>query len=35
MDFREPQIAGTFVYHCHVLQHEDAGMMAQIEVDPK
>jgi FtsP/CotA-like multicopper oxidase with cupredoxin domain len=35
MDFRHPGIAGTFVYHCHVLEHEDLGMMAKIEVDPK
>jgi FtsP/CotA-like multicopper oxidase with cupredoxin domain len=35
MDFREPQIAGKFVYHCHVLDHEDAGMMAIIQVNPK
>ncbi len=34
MDFRDPNIAGTFVYHCHVLAHEDSGMMAKIEVDP-
>jgi L-ascorbate oxidase len=25
-------IAGDFVYHCHILQHEDAGMMARIRV---
>jgi FtsP/CotA-like multicopper oxidase with cupredoxin domain len=35
MDFRAPEIAGTFVYHCHILDHEDAGMMAKIQVDPK
>jgi FtsP/CotA-like multicopper oxidase with cupredoxin domain len=35
MDFRHPAIAGTFVYHCHVLEHEDLGMMAKIEVDPQ
>jgi len=35
MDFRHPGIAGTFVYHCHVLEHEDLGMMAKIEVDPQ
>ena len=35
MDFREADIAGTFVYHCHIFDHEDAGMMAKIEVDPK
>jgi FtsP/CotA-like multicopper oxidase with cupredoxin domain len=34
MDFRDPNIAGTFVYHCHILDHEDGGMMAKIEVDP-
>lgn len=34
MDFRDPTIAGTFVYHCHVLDHEDAGMMAKIQVNP-
>lgn len=25
---------GRFVFHCHILEHEDAGMMAQFEVDP-
>ena len=34
MDFRDPEIAGTFVFHCHVLDHEDAGMMAKIRVNP-
>jgi FtsP/CotA-like multicopper oxidase with cupredoxin domain len=34
MDFRDPEIAGTFVYHCHILDHEDAGMMAKILVKP-
>jgi FtsP/CotA-like multicopper oxidase with cupredoxin domain len=34
MDFRDPNIAGTFVFHCHVLDHEDAGMMGKIQVDP-
>jgi FtsP/CotA-like multicopper oxidase with cupredoxin domain len=28
---RDAQV-GTFVYHCHILQHEDAGMMAVIRV---
>jgi len=23
---------GRFVFHCHILEHEDAGMMAQMEV---
>ena len=34
MDFRDPNIAGTFVYHCHILDHEDGGMMAKILVNP-
>lgn len=34
MDFRDPQIVGTFVYHCHILEHEDNGMMAKIAVIP-
>jgi FtsP/CotA-like multicopper oxidase with cupredoxin domain len=32
MDFRDPNIAGTFLYHCHILEHEDAGMMGSIAV---
>jgi FtsP/CotA-like multicopper oxidase with cupredoxin domain len=35
MDFRDPNTIGTFVYHCHLLEHEDAGMMATIRVDPR
>ena len=30
--FTNPTIIGTFMYHCHVLKHEDRGMMANIEV---
>lgn len=25
---------GEFVYHCHILEHEDGGMMARIRVVP-
>lgn len=32
MDFRDPKIAGTFVYHCHLLEHEDGGMMGTVRV---
>ncbi len=32
MDFRDPNIVGTFVYHCHLLEHEDGGMMGTIRV---
>ncbi len=34
MDFSDPQNVGTFVYHCHILLHEDNGMMAKIQVNP-
>lgn len=30
--FTNPLIVGRFVYHCHILAHEDKGMMATIEV---
>jgi FtsP/CotA-like multicopper oxidase with cupredoxin domain len=30
VDFRDPVIAGTFLFHCHITDHEDAGMMAKI-----
>ena len=33
--FTDPIIAGEFVYHCHLVQHEDAGMMANIKVLPR
>jgi FtsP/CotA-like multicopper oxidase with cupredoxin domain len=33
MDFRDPNIVGTFVYHCHLLEHEDKGMMGSIRVN--
>lgn len=29
-------VPGVFMYHCHIIEHEDGGMMAQIQVyDPK
>ena len=41
MDFRgagtgrkTSSIAGLFFYHCHILEHEDGGMMQEIEVKP-
>jgi FtsP/CotA-like multicopper oxidase with cupredoxin domain len=35
MAFTDPVIVGRFMFHCHVLKHEDRGMMAQIEIyDP-
>lgn len=34
MDFRGA-VTGDFVYHCHILDHEDRGMMAIIRVLPK
>ena len=35
MDFRNPRIVGTFVYHCHLLEHEDGGMMGTIRVEAR
>ena len=33
--FTEPDIRGNFVYHCHILEHEDKGMMGIVRVvDP-
>ena len=32
IDFRNPAIAGTLLFHCHILKHEDGGMMAKILV---
>lgn len=34
LDFRGAGIVGTFPYHCHVLLHEDGGMMGTIRVLP-
>jgi FtsP/CotA-like multicopper oxidase with cupredoxin domain len=34
MDFREPNAIGLFPFHCHLLEHEDGGMMGLIRVDP-
>ncbi len=33
VDFRGPDI-GSFVFHCHILNHEDLGMMNIIQVVP-
>jgi FtsP/CotA-like multicopper oxidase with cupredoxin domain len=33
-DFRGPDI-GSFVFHCHILGHEDLGMMAIEQVKPR
>jgi FtsP/CotA-like multicopper oxidase with cupredoxin domain len=30
LDFTEPVIKGMAVFHCHLLNHEDKGMMAKI-----
>jgi FtsP/CotA-like multicopper oxidase with cupredoxin domain len=35
MDFRDPNIVGDFPFHCHLLEHEDGGMMGIIRVEPK
>jgi len=32
LPFTDPVIVGRFVYHCHIGEHEDNGMMQNIEV---
>jgi suppressor of ftsI len=32
--FTNPEMVGRFVFHCHVVKHEDKGMMQTIEVHP-
>jgi len=32
IDFTRAEQVGTFLYHCHILEHEDGGMMAEINV---
>jgi suppressor of ftsI len=32
--FTDPTVVGKFVYHCHILEHEDGGMMQVIELLP-
>ncbi|MCA9543407.1 MAG: multicopper oxidase domain-containing protein, partial [Myxococcales bacterium] len=27
--------SGSWVYHCHILRHEDRGMMMRVETQPK
>ncbi|MFO1039200.1 MAG: multicopper oxidase domain-containing protein [Geminicoccaceae bacterium] len=35
LPFTDPIIVGEFVYHCHIVGHEDAGMMANIQIKPR
>jgi FtsP/CotA-like multicopper oxidase with cupredoxin domain len=32
MNFDAEQQLGRFVYHCHILKHEDKGLVAPIDV---
>ena len=32
IDFRDRDIVGKMVYHCHILEHEDKGMMRLMEI---
>ncbi len=34
MDFRDANAAGTLPYHCHLLEHQDGGMMGILRVEP-
>ena len=31
--FTQPAIKAPFMYHCHILEHEDGGMMGQFATD--
>lgn len=33
MDFTDPLIRGMSVFHCHLLSHEDKGMMVKIQFE--
>jgi suppressor of ftsI len=32
VDFRDPVVRGTILIHCHLTDHEDGGMMAEVRV---
>jgi FtsP/CotA-like multicopper oxidase with cupredoxin domain len=32
MSFDADEQVGRYVFHCHILKHEDSGLMAPIEV---
>jgi suppressor of ftsI len=34
MSFQHDYLAGKFVFHCHMLEHEDKGMMMNIDLVP-
>jgi FtsP/CotA-like multicopper oxidase with cupredoxin domain len=34
MNFSDPNMVGTLLYHCHILKHEDVGIMGSIQVSP-
>ncbi len=34
MDFRGTNLVGTFIYQCHIVAHEEGGMMGTIQVLP-
>jgi FtsP/CotA-like multicopper oxidase with cupredoxin domain len=34
MTFFDPLAPGSFVMHCHILTHEDVGMMQKLTVEP-
>ncbi len=36
IQFTDPVQVGTFVFHCHILEHEDSGMMSTFQLyDPR
>lgn len=35
LTLNKPENVGEYVFHCHILEHEDAGMMGKLVVHPK
>jgi len=34
LDLRDPNVVGLLPYHCHLLEHQDNGMMGVLAVKP-
>lgn len=34
LNLNKPEHVGEYVFHCHILEHEDAGMMGKLVVQP-
>jgi FtsP/CotA-like multicopper oxidase with cupredoxin domain len=34
VDFDKPEHIGSYIFHCHIMEHQERGMMARIVVQP-